>query len=75
MKIFGYPEESEMESPLSMSEVTICASEDEVERIIRFFEYVRVQMQKHGDAFGHEHLEDFDREMRGFPGLIVHSKV
>lgn len=68
MKIYGY--ESEDSDLISLSEITLQLSLDELNDLILFLEKTAKLMKKHGDDFGHEHLNDFyDRSDK--PDIII----
>lgn len=68
MKIYGY--ESEDSDLISLSEITLQLSLDELNYLILFLEKTAKAMEKHGDKFGREHLYDFiDRD--GIPDIII----
>ena len=57
MKIYGY--ESEDGNLISLSEITLQISLDELNDFVLFLTKTAKLMEKHGDNFGHEHLSDF----------------
>lgn len=68
MKIYGY--ESENSDLISLSEITLQLSLDELNDLILFLEKTAKSMKKHGNKFGHEHLNDFF-ERNGKPDIII----
>lgn len=71
MRLYGYYEGKDEEAPASLEEVTIAASPIVLRRIATFLNHVADQMEKHGTALGHEHLQDFDKTIAARPALIV----
>lgn len=68
MKIYGY--ESEDSDLISLSEITLQLSLNELNDLALFLEKTAKLMEKHGDNFGHEHFNDFcDRN--GKPDIII----
>lgn len=57
MNIYGY--ENEDSDLISLDEVSLKVTLEELRGISKFIEHVIVQMEEHGDSFGHEHLSDF----------------
>lgn len=64
MKLFGHRIDSDDDKPMGLQEVTIQASPETLLRIADFLQYAARRMQESGSAFGHEHLSDYDRELR-----------
>jgi len=62
MKAFGYAETPETDTPLTLTEVTIAASAEELRKISEFLLHVASQMEEHGEKFGHEHFGDYSGE-------------
>lgn len=71
MKMYGYREGEDSEAPALLGEVTLVASPRVLRRIAAFLNHAADLMEKHGAAFGHEHLQDFDKTMAARPALIV----
>ncbi|SAK59716.1 hypothetical protein AWB76_02799 [Caballeronia temeraria] len=68
MNIYGYKnEEGEL---LSLNEVSLKVTLDELKGISKFIEHVILQMETYGDDFGHEHLSDF-LKLRGIPEIVI----
>jgi len=68
MKIYGY--ESEGSDLISLSEITLKLSLEELKDFVLFLERTSSLMEKHGDDFGHEHLNDF-YDRNGKPDIII----
>jgi hypothetical protein len=74
MKIFGYPRDRELESPMAMAEVTFVADPRTLRELARFLNHAADLMDKHGADFGHEHFSDFtDDGPNGGPDVIVNG--
>ncbi len=58
MNIYGYEAEKDGDL-LSLSEVTLHASIEDLKKINEFICFVLAECEKHGEEFGHEHLNDF----------------
>ena len=73
MKFFGYPADTSIdcEEPTRLKEVTLCTDASTLRKISEFLLLVAEEMDQHGDAFGHEHFEDFDRSQPVKPAFIV----
>jgi hypothetical protein len=70
MKI--YTNSFDLKKSTETHEITIVADTNELRRLARFFNLTAELLEKHGKAFGHEHLQDF--ENKGFdrkPDIIV----
>jgi hypothetical protein len=58
-RAFGHSkEETPKEGPIELSEVTLIGSPDELRRIASFIQKSADEIEKHGDKFGHNHLQD-----------------
>jgi hypothetical protein len=68
MNIYGY--ENEDSDLISLNEVSLKVTLEELKGISKFIEYVIVQMEEHGDNFGHEHLSDF-LEIKTGPEIVI----
>ncbi len=71
LTVYGYCEGEDNENPALLREVTIVASPMVLRRIAAFLNHAADLMEKHGAAFGHEHLQDFDKTIAAHPALIV----
>jgi hypothetical protein len=55
-----------------VKQITILASPQELRRISRFIENAADLMEKHGEDYGHEHLQDYDRkDDERYPDIII----
>ncbi|KHN49221.1 hypothetical protein [Pectobacterium fontis] len=69
MNIYGY--ESDDGELLSLKEITLQLSVDELTDVIKFMENTLSLMKKH-ENFGHEHFKDYIRKpCLNMPDLIV----
>lgn len=71
MKLYGYEHDTEREEPSPLREVTIVADPATLVRLADFLLEAARKMELHGERYGHEHFEDFAKEMRGGPALVV----
>ena len=74
MKIFGYSSDAQMaesRQPLSLAEITICASPSELRLIARFFEHCAIEMDRMGKVYDHIHLSDCEKSFESSPHLVV----
>lgn len=68
MKIYGY--ESDDSDLISLNELTLQLSVDELNEFIEFLKSTAKLMELYGDKFGHEHLNDFYKK-NGNPDVII----
>ncbi len=71
LRFYGYRANADETSPSALSEVTFVASPDTLRRLSDFFRFVADEMDRHGESFGHEHFEDFERAMKLSVSLVV----
>ena len=73
MRLFGYVKygDGDAETPTELKEVSVAASPHTLRRMAAFLEHVADTMEQHGEAFGHEHLEDYDKSLRPCPAFVV----
>jgi hypothetical protein len=68
VKLFGYDDNHrDIEDPVlrRLGEVTIVPENvDELRRIVAFLSDTADQLQQHGEAFGHEHLTDWLKQVK-----------
>lgn len=72
MNIFGY--ENEDSDLISLEEISLKVTLEELKGISKFIEHVIAQMEEHGDDFGHEHLSDF-LETYVVPEIVIARAV
>lgn len=68
MKLYGYLDDRE---PNLLSEVALVSNPATLRKLAEFMLWAAGLMEEHGDAFGHEHFEDYFRDQRGGPVLVV----
>ncbi len=72
MKLYGYPEAQDLDSPLAMGEMTIVAAPEILRQLAAFLIHTAEQMEMRGDGFGHEHYSDFVKDRTdGSPEIVV----
>lgn len=71
MKLFGHQEGTDNNRPIRLKEVAIATDPATLRLLARFLHFVADRMQSEGQAFGHEHFEDFDPAASAEPSLIV----
>ena len=80
MRAFGYEVGDAWElgldkdeaGPISLREVSLCCSPDQLRVLAKFFLHVADLIEKHGGDFGHEHLQYWWQDWRkGFVDVIV----
>jgi hypothetical protein len=72
MKIYSHDRRSNRD--VETDEITILAEPEELLRIARFINNAAGLMRQHGAAFGHEHLQDFERADEGRkPDIVIAS--
>jgi hypothetical protein len=59
MKVYGYVQGSDDETPTQMQEVTVSADPATLRRMAEWLLYVAAEIEKHGERFGHDHFERF----------------
>jgi len=75
MKLYGYQVGSDEERPMQLEEVAVAADAATLRRLSQFLLHVAAQMEAHGDRFGHEHFEDFDRSAPKKPRFVVTGPI
>jgi hypothetical protein len=73
MKVYGYSESIETESPLTLSEVTLSTNPNELREIAKFLNQVANKIDESGDNFEHEHLAENFGNVQG-PNFIVYNE-
>lgn len=74
MKLYGYEEKdllSEDIVPKLLSEVTLCATPQELRKIAGFLESCAAEMEHMGSTYDHVHLSDRLKEFRQSPHFVV----
>lgn len=74
MKLFGYADEGlapEQVVPVSLAEITLCATPQELRRMAEFLASCAVNMERMGAKYGHEHLSDRMSEFTDSPHFVV----
>lgn len=74
MKFYGYADEGkqpEADTPLSLAEVTVCATPEELRSLSRFLTDCADEMLRMGASYGHVHLSDRHKEFRSPPQFVV----
>jgi hypothetical protein len=74
VKLYGYPSGTDAEEgvvPDALAEITLVASPPELRRIAEFMLSAASNMERLGDAYGHEHLSDWDRSFASSPHFCV----
>jgi hypothetical protein len=72
MKVYGYPQDQDLDTPLRMDEVTLVADPSTLRKLAAFLNYAADLMEQHGDQFGHEHFSDFTQTDRdGNPDFVI----
>ena len=59
MKAFGY--ETDGNTLIKLEEISFQVSVDDLDRMIKFFQMCRDELDTHGVNFGHEHFKDWLR--------------
>ena len=57
MNVYGYA--SDNDDIISLNEITLQASVDELNKLVDFLKNTIDSMEKHKENFGHEHFSDF----------------
>ncbi len=73
MKAYGYSENIETESPLTLSEVTLSTNSNELREIAKFLNQVANKIDECGENFEHEHLSENFANIEG-PNFIVFNE-
>jgi hypothetical protein len=72
MRLYGYPKDQDLDSPLNMGEVTIVADSQTLRQLASYLNHAAKQMEEHRDSFGHEHYSDFVKDrVVGSPEIVV----
>ena len=74
MKIFGYPSKanpSQTEGPLTLGEVTLCATPEELRSISMFLTSCADEMVRMGAKYDHIHLSDVVHAFQESPQFVV----
>jgi len=71
MKLYGYIENADSDSPSVLEEVTVAATPNSLRSMASFFRDVADLMEKHGEQFGHEHFSDYHDGFRADPTLVI----
>jgi len=74
MKLYGYADEGlepEQIVPVSLAEVTLCATPEELRRMAAFLVSCAVNMEQMGARYGHEHLSDRMKAFADSPHFVV----
>jgi hypothetical protein len=75
MKLFGYADQgldAEHIAPLTLAEVTLCATPQELRRMAEFLVACASDMERMGDSYDHVHLGD---RMKEFDEVSPHFVV
>ena len=73
MKVYGYSESIETDSPLTLSEVTLSTNSNELREIAKFLNQVANKIDETGEDFEHEHLAENFATVKG-PNFIVFNE-
>jgi hypothetical protein len=74
MKLYGYADEGkspEANTPLTLAEVTLCASPKELHSLSQFLIECADEMLRMGSSYDHVHLSDRHKEFRSSPHFVV----
>ena len=74
MKLYGYADERkspEAITPLTLAEVTLCASPEELQSLSRFLAECAGEMVRMGPKYDHVHFSDRHKEFRSSPHFVV----
>ena len=74
MKLYGYADEGkspEAIRPLTLAEVTLCASSEELQTLSRFLAECANEMARMGSSYDHVHFSDRHKEFRSSPQFVV----
>lgn len=75
MKLYGYAQGSEEESPLRLKEATIAADAPTLRLLAQFLLHVADEIEIHGDDFGHSHFCDVICTAPEKPQFVVTGPV
>jgi hypothetical protein len=71
MRIYGYEIENELDEPIEMKEISFVTKPITLRKLSGFFMHVANLMERHGDKFGHEHFNDFDKTIQEIPQITI----
>ncbi|NYF22920.1 hypothetical protein HDC36_004410 [Xanthomonas sp. JAI131] len=74
MKLYGYADEGkppEEVVPLTLAEVTLCATPKELQALSRFLAACADEMLRMGASYDHVHFSDRHKEFRSSPHFVV----
>lgn len=78
MKLYGYSQEGrspEAIEPLTLAEVTLCATPEELRSMSKFLTRCADEMVRMGATYDHVHLSDRHKEFRASPHFVVAAPV
>ena len=73
MKLYGYSDENIPSDvvPVSLAEVTLCATPIELRRMAEFLSSCATEMESMGSIYDHVHLSDRLKEFKQSPHFVV----
>ena len=74
MKLYGYPGQRatrEGIAPLTLAEVTLCATPNELRQMAGFLLSCAAEMERMGSTYDHVHLSDELKEFDESPHFVV----
>lgn len=71
MRFFGCLDGDDEVELVELREVSVRATPDTLRKMAAFLLHAAEQMDRHGEAFGHEHFQDFDLTQPSIPDLVV----
>ncbi len=74
MKLYGYSEDGrspEAITPLTLAEVTLCATPEELRSLSGFLAACADEMLRMGSTYDHVHLSDRLKQFRSSPHFVV----
>ena len=74
MKLYGYADEGlpvEEIVPAALTEITLCATPDELRKMAAFLESCAAEMERMGPSYDHVHLSDRLKEFESSPHFVV----
>ena len=74
MNLYGYADEEkppEAITPLTLAEVTLCATPDELRSLSQFLVECADEMLRMGASYDHVHLSDRHKRFRSSPQFVV----
>ncbi len=71
MRFRGFVKGSGDAPPIELEELTLAGEAAELRQVARFLLWAATEMDKHGEAFGHEHLKDHDSDWASDADLIA----